>query len=72
MLKDDYLGAISDAGFEAIEVLSETPFHIDLAPNDPTAQSVAQDLELSETELADLASSVLSISVVACKPNGRT
>ena len=43
---------------------------LDLAPNDPTARSVARDLELSDAELEDLARSVLSVSVVAHKPNG--
>ena len=68
MLKDDYLGAIANAGFEGIEVLSETPFHIDLAPNDPTVQSVARGLDPSEGELEDLANSAVSVSVVARKP----
>ena len=72
MLKDEYLGAMADAGFEAIEVLSETPFPIDLAPNDPTAQSVAEDFDLSGAKLGDLANSVLSVSVVARKPNCQT
>lgn len=68
MLKNEYLKTIEDAGFADIRVTDETHFPIDLMANDPTAQAVAGDLNVSPQELQGMADSVLSIKVHAVKP----
>ncbi len=68
VLKDAYLDAMRSAGFENIQVLSEEVFPVDLVAHDPTAQAILEGLKLSESELRDLAHSVVSIRVAAVKP----
>jgi len=68
-LKTDYLQAISQAGFENVEVASEEPFPVDLMQNDPTAQAVVKDLNISREEIVRIAGTVVSVKVLARKPN---
>ena len=68
MLKNEYLKTIKDAGFADTRVTDETHFPIDFMANDPTAQAIAKDLNVSQQELQDMADSVLSIKVSAVKP----
>lgn len=68
-MKKDYLAAIEAAGFEAIQVLGEDIYPIEWTVADPVAQEVREGLDLSAEEAADLAASVVSIKVLARKPN---
>lgn len=68
IMRDDYLEAITGAGFEDAKVIKETNFSIDLMCNDPTVQNVIKDLGLSPEEVKELDGSVVSILAAAIKP----
>ncbi|UCD56176.1 MAG: arsenite methyltransferase, partial [Candidatus Hydrogenedentota bacterium] len=68
MLKDDYVGTISDAGFEDVEIMSEVTFPTELMANDPTVQAMIQNLNLPLEELGEVAKSVVSIKIQGIKP----
>jgi arsenite methyltransferase len=67
--KKDYLAAIEAAGFQAIMVLSEDTYPIELLASDPIAQAICADLNLSAEGTRDLSTSVASIKVSAVKPS---
>jgi arsenite methyltransferase len=67
-LKDDYLRAIGQAGFEKVEIASEEAFPVELMQNDPTAQAVVKDLRVSREEVVRIAGTVVSVKVSARKP----
>jgi ubiquinone/menaquinone biosynthesis C-methylase UbiE len=66
--KEEYLGTITDAGFEQVEVLNEAVFPIEHIANDPSAQAVINKLKLPEEQVLDTANSVASIKVRGIKP----
>lgn len=68
IMRDDYVKAITDAGFHDVKILKETNFSIDLMCNDPTVQNVIKDLGLSSAEVKELDGSVVSVLVFALKP----
>ena len=68
LVKNDYLGAIRDAGFKDIEVVSETAFPAELVLEDSLAPEIIAKLNIPQKELMDHVSSVLSLSVRAVKP----
>ena len=70
LLKDDYLDAITAAGFRKVEVLKQTSFPLEVMENDPTAQALAG--KLTAKQARDLAKSILSIGVKAVKPKRNT
>ena len=51
-LKEDYLGAMKQAGFENVTVQSEAPFPVDCIKTDPMLAALAESLNLSMEELA--------------------
>lgn len=67
ILKDDYIKLINDAGFQDIVISNETSFSIDLMINDPTAQSIIKDNNISEEELRNVGSYFVSIKLIAVK-----
>ena len=68
LMKDEYIGVIESVGFEDIKVLEETSFPIECMTNDPTAQAIMKDLEITPEMLSNLAKSVVSVKVSATKP----
>jgi arsenite methyltransferase len=68
ILKDAYLQAIRDAGFEDVRVDDETPFSVECMANDPSAQAIEQSLAFTSEELRDVADAVRSIKVIGTKP----
>ncbi len=69
MLRDDYLAAVRDAGFEDVRVLGETSFGPLLQSQFPElAAAAAKDAGLSEAEVADAAEGVVSLKFTARKP----
>jgi hypothetical protein len=68
LMKSEYLEAITEAGFEEVQVLDEAIFPIDYMANDPTAQALIKKLNLPEEEIKDTANSVASIKVRGIKP----
>lgn len=69
MSKQDYLGAIQFAGFQDVRVVGETAASSELLANDPSAQQVAKNLNLSREKAKELARSVVSMKVSAIKPD---
>ena len=68
MLKDEYIGAIKDAGFEGVDIVGEATFPTELMANDPTVAAIIEESNLPAEELAQIGKSVLSIKVLAKKP----
>jgi SAM-dependent methyltransferase len=67
-MKDDYLKAIEDAGFEDVRIDKETIYPLHCLASDPAAGTALASLDLKDEELAELASSIAAISVSAVKP----
>ncbi|MFC2007598.1 arsenite S-adenosylmethyltransferase, partial [Chloroflexota bacterium] len=68
LLKDEYLAAVTGAGFDEVKILDETVFPVGNMLNDPTAKVIIDKLNLTEEKVMDTASSVVSIKVQAIKP----
>jgi arsenite methyltransferase len=67
-MKADYLRAIELAGFKDVQVKSEDPFPVELMQNDPTAQAIVKDLDVTREEVARIAGTIVSVKVSARKP----
>lgn len=68
-LKEDYLGAMRQAGFEDVTIQGETPFPVDCVTTDPMLSSLAESLNFSMEELARQADeTVVSVRVSGFKP----
>jgi ubiquinone/menaquinone biosynthesis C-methylase UbiE len=68
LVKDDYLRAFREAGFEGVEVLSEKTFPAELVLEDSLAAEVVKKLKIPQEEVLEHVSSVLSLGVKAVKP----
>ena len=66
--KSDYIKAIESAGFQDVAIIEETTFPIECMSNDPTAQAVIRNLEISPEALGEIASSIVSVRVSAVRP----
>ena len=70
-LKEDYLGAMKQAGFEGVTVQSETPFPVDCVTTDPMLAALAESLNLTMEQLARQATeTALSVRVSGIKKGG--
>ncbi len=70
-LKEDYLEAMRQAGFEDVTVQGETPFPVDCVTTDPMLAALAESLNLSMEELARQATeTVVSVRVSGIKRGG--
>jgi len=67
-MKDKYIEAIKSAGFNQVNIIDETSFSADYAPNDPIVQTLANDSGISQADLKKIGSSVRSVKVHAVKP----
>jgi ubiquinone/menaquinone biosynthesis C-methylase UbiE len=67
IIKEDYLNAVSKAGFTDVKILDETNFPINYIVSDNSAVIIKNDLDLDKDEVKDLEESVLSIKVSAFK-----
>lgn len=65
--KDDYIGAMKEAGFNEVKIVDETSLPVDSMGNDPAAKSIIEDLNIPVEKLQGIASSVVSIKVAARK-----
>jgi arsenite methyltransferase len=68
MLKDEYLKAVSDAGFQDVKIIDETAFPAELIISDPTAKEIIKRLEMKPEKAGEVANSVVSIKVSGIKP----
>ena len=67
-LRDDYLGAIRDVGFEQVEVVGEAAYAADALLDLPDVKQIVEESSLSRDEARAAAGSVTSIKVRAIKP----
>ncbi len=67
--KEHYIDAISKAGFTEISIDKQASFPIELMLNDPIAEKIVRENNLTEKEIKDIANSIASISISAKKPN---
>ena len=68
LVKEDYLSAIREAGFNDVTVVSEKSFPAELVLEDSLAPEIAKNMNVSQKELVEHVSSVLSLNVSAFKP----
>lgn len=68
MIKDEYIEAIREAGFGEVKIVDETVFPIELMANDPTAQAIINELDITTEDIKDIENSVVSIKVQGIKP----
>ncbi|MBY0434679.1 MAG: arsenite methyltransferase [Cyclobacteriaceae bacterium] len=64
---EDYLNAITKAGFTEISIDKQSSFPIELMLNDPIAEKIVRENNLSEKEITDIANSIASVSIRAKK-----
>jgi arsenite methyltransferase len=69
ILKDEYLRAIIDSGFEDVQILDAVPFSLDVVVNDPGAESTLGSLKLSIDEAKAVVHTIESIRVFGKKPS---
>jgi SAM-dependent methyltransferase len=65
--KEDYIKAIAKAGFSDISIDKQTKFPIELMLNDPIAEKIVRENNLTEKEISAIASSIASITISAKK-----
>jgi len=68
VMKDEYVEAIKEAGFQEVRIADET-FPIDCMANDSMAKVIIKNSKIPPQEVANVASSVLSIKVYGIKPS---
>lgn len=68
--KEDYINAMTKAGFSEIRIDKQTPFPIGLMLNDPIAEKIVRENNLTEKEIKAIANAIASISISAkkCQP----
>ncbi|MFX0188571.1 MAG: arsenite methyltransferase [Candidatus Hodarchaeota archaeon] len=67
ILKEEYVKAMKNAGFEDIKILDQTSFPIDALTINPRVMEIIKQMDISVEKLKDLANSVVSIKVEAIK-----
>ena len=67
-LKDEYLMAIKEAGFQDVKIMGETAFPMEFMANDPTAREIEENLSIPREKIAEIANSIRSIKVHGVKP----
>lgn len=72
ILKDEYIKAIKDVGFQDVSIVDETSFPVEFMANDPTAEAIIKNLKIPLEKVKEVADSVLSIKVNGVKPNDAT
>lgn len=65
--KHDYINAIAKAGFTDIRIDKQAHFPIELMLNDPIAEKIVRENNLTEKEITAIANSIASISISAKK-----
>lgn len=68
MMKQNYINTVKEAGFREVQIVKETPFTLDCRVNDPTAQAIITDLNLSDEKLKEFEGFVASIQLTGIKP----
>lgn len=66
ILKEEYISAITEAGFLQVKVIDETTFDIDVL--DPITKVIMENLKASTENIKEVSSSTASVKVAAIKP----
>jgi len=67
IMKDEYIEAIREAGFNEVKIIDETVFPIECMANDPTAKAIINKLNITTEDIRDIENSVVSIKVQGIK-----
>ena len=59
--KDEYIGAIKEAGFSEVTIVDEISLPFESMGNDPAAKAIIEDLNIPVEKLEGIANSVVSI-----------
>jgi len=68
LLKEDYIAAIINAGFQDVEIIDETSFPAEYLNLDPLVEQIKTHINVSSEEIKDIASSVVSLKISGIKP----
>jgi ubiquinone/menaquinone biosynthesis C-methylase UbiE len=68
ILKDEYIKAVKEAGFQDVEVVDETSFPVESIANDPTTKNLIEKFNFPVEKVEEVVNSVQSIKVSAVKP----
>ncbi len=68
VLKEEYLRAIEEAGFQDVKIMKEISFPADNVLNDPTAKELIEKFNIPVKKVEDVVNSIQSISVFGVKP----
>jgi arsenite methyltransferase len=66
IMKDEYIGAMKNAGFEKIRIIEETSFPVELIANDLISNAIIENINVPE-KIKEIDNSVVSIRVYAEK-----
>jgi SAM-dependent methyltransferase len=65
--KDEYVAALSGAGFSEVSIINETPVPVDEWIHDPAAEAAVKKLNVSLDQARDILGSVISVQVKGVK-----
>jgi SAM-dependent methyltransferase len=65
--KDDYIGAIKEAGFSEVAILDEISLPFESMGNDPAAKAIISDLNIPVEKLQEVANTVVSVKAYGRK-----
>jgi ubiquinone/menaquinone biosynthesis C-methylase UbiE len=68
VLKEEYLKAIKEAGFQDMKIMDETSFPSDNIMNDPTTKEFIEKFNIPVEKVEDVVNSIQSINVFCVKP----
>jgi len=68
LLVDDYMDAISNAGFADVTIVDETNYPVDGFLNDPTIREATAGAGMTDEDVKKAGDVVLSVKVSAVKP----
>jgi arsenite methyltransferase len=68
VMKNKYLQLIRNAGFQQVKIIEENHFPIENMPNDPTAQAIVKNSDISAEKATKIANIVESVKVSGLKP----
>jgi SAM-dependent methyltransferase len=68
MLKDEYIKAISEAGFQDVRIMGETAFPVEFIGNDPCTKEIIKNSNMPLEKIGEVAESIRSIKVYGVKP----
>ena len=68
LMKDEYLEAITEAGFHDVKIIDEAYFSLDFMVDDPTTKAIINKMKATKEDIENIENSVASIKVQGVKP----